>query len=152
MERKRNKRGRYPNRGGFTLLEVLLVLFILLTLASLAVVTILSTQQRAQQDTAATFVHMLRSRVDLYTLHVGRPPTTEQGLAALIEAPADLPNPGAWAGPYVEAFTSFRDPWGNYYQYIRPGRDGREFDIWSFGPDGIDGTDDDIGSWMPRSN
>ena len=134
------------------MLEVLLVLFILLTLASLAVFTIQSTQRRAQQDAATTFVHVLRGAVELYTLHVGRPPTTEQGLVALLEAPADLPNPGAWAGPYLEVFVSFRDPWGNYYQYVSPGRAGRTFDIWSFGPDGIDGTDDDIGSWMPRSN
>jgi general secretion pathway protein G len=146
---ERNRRDRYPQRGGFTLLEVLIVLFILMTLASLAVVTLRGTQVRAQREATFTYVNTLKGAVDRYTLHVGRPPTTEQGLAALFAAPPDLQNPGSWAGPYLEARATTIDPWGNEYQYISPGRDGREFDIWSFGPDGTDGTDDDIGSWMP---
>ena len=145
-----NKWDRHRPRGGFTLLEVMVVLFILVTLASMAVVAVRGTQARAQRQTAFTYVNMLKGAVDRYTLDLARPPTTEQGLSALISAPSDLANPGAWSGPYIEARATSRDPWGNEYRYVSPGpRSGGEFDIWSFGPDGIDGTDDDIGSWMP---
>jgi len=70
----------------------------------------------------------------------------------LIYRPSDLTNPAAWEGPYLQERAGIIDPWGNEYQYMSPGRDGRRFDIWSFGPDGIPDTDDDIGSWMPASN
>jgi len=53
-----------------------------------------------------------------------------------------------WNGPYIQDRTIVVDPWGNEYRYSNPGRNKRAFDIWSIGPDGIDGTADDIGHWM----
>jgi general secretion pathway protein G len=146
---KNNRQHRSLHHSGFTLLEVMLVLFIIVSIAGLAVVAVRGQQASAQQRTAFAYVNTLKNAVDRYTLDIGRPPTSEQGLAALVSAPSDLANPGAWAGPYIEARATNRDPWGNNYQYACPGKDGREFDIWSFGRDMIDGTEDDIGSWTP---
>jgi len=92
-------------------------------------------------------VKLLSNRVEAYTLDVTQPPTTEQGLWAMIALPPDIP-PEKWGGPYLREGVSLLDPWGNEYRYVCPGRDGRPFDIWSIGLDGIDGTDDDIGHWM----
>ena len=134
--------------GGFTLLEVMLVLFILVTLVSLSIGLVQGQRERANRRAAFTYVKTLENAVKFYDNDVGFPPTTEQGLMALTAVPADLPNPAAWGGPYIEDNARSRDPWGNDYQYISPGRTGRPYDIWSYGPDGLDGTDDDIGSWM----
>ena len=101
-------------------------------------------------DVVFVYVKTLKNAVERYTLDVGQPPTTEQGLQALIAMPPDLPNPNVWGGPYICPDASLLDPWGNEYRYASPGRDGRPFDVWSAGRDGIDGTDDDIGSWMDR--
>ena len=143
---KKNIRKNRRNRGGFTLLEVTIVLFIIVAIMGLAVVNVLRVQANAQRKTAQTYVKALEEAVELYTASIGYPPTTDQGLAALVICPADIDNPGAWAGPYLKSTATSRDPWGNEYQYISPGRNG-DFDIWSFGPDRIDGTDDDIGNW-----
>jgi general secretion pathway protein G len=136
-----------PPRSGFTLIEVMIVLFILVMLAGMAVLGVRGSQARAQKQTALTNVRMLKSAVDLYTVAVGRPPSAEQGLAALVTCPSDVPE-GKWSGPYIEATAKSTDPWDNEYQYAYPGKNGGEFDIWSYGPDMMDGTEDDIGSWM----
>jgi len=147
---KTNRRNRSLHRDGFTLIEVLVVLFILVSIAGLAVTAVLGRLNVANKRAAYTYIKSLETATKGYELDMGRPPTTEQGLAALITVPGDVHNPGSWAGPYIESTASSQDPWRNDYQYMSPGRDGRSFDIWSFGPDGVDGTDDDIGSWMPR--
>ena len=100
-----------------------------------------------EQTDAFAYVKLLANAVDQYAMQAGQPPTTEQGLWALVSKPPELPD-GKWAGPYIESNATSRDPWGNDYLYISPGRDGRSFDIWSCGPDRIDGTEDDIGSWL----
>ena len=145
-----NRRNRSPRRSGFTLIEVMVVLFILVTMAGLAVVAVQGRLDLANRRAAYTYIKSLETAVKGYELDMGRPPTTEQGLQALVTVPADAPNPGSWAGPYIESTATSKDPWRNDYQYMSPGRDGRSFDIWSVGYDGIDGTDDDIGSWMSR--
>jgi general secretion pathway protein G len=147
---KINRQNRSPHSDGFTLLEVLVVLFIIVSMAGLAVVAVLGRLDRANVRTAYAYIKTLETAVKGYEIDMGRAPTNEQGLSALQVVPGDVHNPGSWAGPYIESTASSRDPWGNEYRYASPGRDGRSFDIWSVGKDGIDGTDDDIGSWMPR--
>ncbi|GHT45879.1 type II secretion system protein GspG [Planctomycetales bacterium] len=134
---------------GFTLLEVMVVLFILVILAGLAVGLFRGQQQKAQRDSTVVYVKMLANAIDLYEQNVSRAPTTEQGLNALVAAPADLANPAKWAGPYLKDTAQTTDPWGNPYQYVAPSqrKPGNAYDVWSYGPDGIDGTDDDIGQW-----
>ena len=141
-----------PRRGGFTMLELMIVLFILVMISGLTIVAVTGQRDRARQRTAFTYVNLLKGAVNRYEIDMGRPPTAEQGVAALIQCPADVHNPGDWGGPYIESTATSRDPWGGEYQYASPGKDGRSFDIWSYGPDGIDGTEDDIGSWMGSLN
>lgn len=141
-----------PHRGGFTLLELMLVLFILAMMSGLAVVAISGQRDKAQKRTAFAYVNLLKSAVNRYDGDMGRPPTTEQGLQALCQCPTDVHNPDDWAGPYIENTATFRDPWGGEYQYASPGREGRSFDIWSYGPDGRDGSDDDIATWKGSLN
>ena len=101
-----------------------------------------------KRNNAFAYIKTLDTAIQLYDIDIGQPPTNEQWLEALVIAPPNLPNSARWGGPYIEVFTSSIDPWGNEYQYRTPGYNGRKFDIWSYGPDGISGTDDDIGSWM----
>ena len=150
---KKPGRNQSPQRGGFTLIEVMMVLFIIVMIASVGVVAVTGQRDKARQRTAFAYVKTLETAINRYDGDMGRPPTTEQGLLALTQCPADVHNPDDWAGPYIQNNATSRDPWGNEYQYASPGRgDGRSFDTWSFGPDGIDGTDDDIGSWKGSLN
>ena len=142
MRKKRQK----PCRSGLTLVEVMIVLFILVMIAGISVVAIQGQRNMAQQRTALAYVNMLRTAVDRFDADVGRVPAPDEGLRALIERPASVQE-GRWGGPYIRVDASFFDPWGNEYQYRTPGRDGAPFDIWSYGPDMMDGTADDIGTW-----
>ena len=140
-----------PRRGGFTLLELLVVLFILMMIFGLAIGVVAGRRELANRRVAFNYVKTLELAIEAYANDVGHPPTTEQGIAALIECP-EIANPGDWGGPYIKSNATSRDPWGNEYQYASPGRDGRSFDVWSYGPDGIGNTDDDIGSWLGSLN
>jgi general secretion pathway protein G len=143
----KNIKNQKPQRGGFTLVEVMIVLFILVMIGGFAVVAIQGQRATAQKRTALAYTKMLSTQVKSFDGIASRLPTTAEGLTALVVRPADL-SEANWGGPYLESFAVSRDPWGNEYQYISPGKDGRPYDIWSFGPDGMDGTDDDIGHWM----
>ena len=134
------------------MIEIMIVLVIIVMIMGLAISGVMARLAEARIKTTRTYIHNLESAIELYEVAIGRPPTTEQGLAALVSRPSDLLNPDKWAGPYIKDNATGRDPWGSEYQYVSPGRDGRRFDIWSFGPDGMDGTEDDIGSWMPIGN
>jgi general secretion pathway protein G len=137
--KSRSQRSR--RRRGFTLMEVLLVLAILIVLGATVTVGYQRIAKNARVDAARNQVKMLENAVNTYALAVGTPPTTQQGLAALIEAPSDLRNPAKWQGPYLEKALP-NDPWDNPYQYEQQGGD--QFRIWSMGPDGASGSEDDI--------
>ena len=142
----KNNKNQKPHRSGFTLVEVMIVLFILVMMMGISVVVFQGQRVLAQKRTALASVKMLDSAVERYNGDIGRSPSTEQGLAALVQCPSDV-SEGKWGGPYIKDNATSLDPWGNPYQYICPGKHG-SFDIWSFGPDMMDGTDDDIGNWM----
>lgn len=149
MKTKLNTK-RIPNRRrhGFTLVEVMVVLFILLAIASIAVVSVQGSRERANVDKTKVYVRALGSALELYQVHVGRFPTTEQGLDALLNPPSDLPDPSKWSGPYLKDNAETHDAWGSPYQYVSPGSRSRDgYDVWSLGPDMTDGTEDDIGNW-----
>ena len=135
--------------GGFTLLEVMVVVVILGILAALVVPKIISRPDEAPVIAAKQDIASLMQALKLYRLDNQRYPTTEQGLQALTAPPTTAPLPPNWkAGGYVERLP--KDPWGNPYQYLNPGVHG-EIDIFSFGADGApggEGNDADIGSWM----
>ncbi|MFH1269178.1 MAG: type II secretion system major pseudopilin GspG [Planctomycetota bacterium] len=136
-------------RGGFTLIEVLLVLTILVIIASLAVVAYGPIQRSAYIKAADTQIKAFKTPLQAYRLDIGDFPSTSQGLEALLAAPSDLANQDKWFGPYLDSRVVPKDPWDNVYQYEYPSKNQELWpDIWSFGPDGQDGTDDDVGNWM----
>ena len=143
---KRNRTTR--RRRAFTLMELLLVMAILVILLGLVAPRFLGTQKKANVNAAKSQIGLFKSPLEMYALDMNGYPTTEQGLKALIEAPDDLESPNQWQGPYLDSDIP-KDPWGHEYQYeYPPSRNERDFpDIWSLGPDGEDGTDDDIGNW-----
>lgn len=139
-------RGR-RRRGGFTLIEVLLVLAILVIIASLAVTAYGPMQRSAYIRAATTQVKAFRTPLQAYYLDINMYPTTQQGLEALRTPPPDLPNPAKWNGPYLDTPVPL-DPWDRAYQYESPGKyNVEEYDVWSLGPD-MNNPDDDIGNWM----
>ena len=141
---------RRRSRRGFTLMEVLLVLAILVILGSLVGAGYLKIQQTANKNAARGQIGLLESAVQFYAQGVGTLPSSEQGLTALRVRPPELANSAKWEGPYLEKELP-SDPWGNPYQYevLSQGQDsadmtGPSFRIWSWGPDGQNGTEDDI--------
>ena len=134
-------------RGAFTLVEVLLVLVILVILASLAVTAYGPIQRRANIDAAKSQIGLFKVPLSLYRMHLNAYPATAQGLEALRTEPTDAMQ-GKWDGPYLEDPVPL-DPWGNPYQYECPGSQNPDsYDVWSWGPDKVDGTEDDIGNWQ----
>jgi general secretion pathway protein G len=135
--------------GGFTLLEILLALGILAMLVALAVTNVGKILGGAQDSVAKTFVReTMKTPLTAYRISVGDYPSTEEGLQALLVAPEGKAD--RWHGPYADV-TGGKfplDPWGEPYQYRCPGVHNKDgYDLWSKGPDKIDGTDDDIGNW-----
>lgn len=135
-------------QGGFTLLEVMVVVVILGILAALVVPKIISRPDEARVIAAKQDIASLMQALKLYRLDNQRYPTTEQGLQGLVERPASAPLPPNWkAGGYLERLP--KDPWGNPYHYLNPGVRG-ELDVFSTAADGApggEGNDADIGSW-----
>lgn len=145
----RQFRSRRAARG-FTLLEIIIVVVIIGLLASFVVQNLAGEVDRARLTKAQADVRTLEAALNLYKLDSFQYPTTEQGLLALVERPTSPPEPRNWrSGGYVTALP--KDPWGNPYQYLNPGRRGG-FDVFSLGADGKlggEGEDADIGNWDP---
>jgi general secretion pathway protein G len=141
MARKMKKTRR--DTGGFTLMEVLLVLVILVVLASMAVSIFSGTQDQAMKDAAKGQVGIFKGAVNLYKFHTKNLPGS---LNDLVNKPGDTKAAERWAGPYLDRVPL--DPWDRDYKFVAPGKHNADsFDIYSVGPDGNDGTDDDIGNW-----
>lgn len=120
--------------GGFTLLELLVVLAILGLLIGLVAPAMLHQLGSAKEKIAHQSIERLGSVLDMYKLDVGTYPSTEQGLEALIEAPAGVPR---WNGPYVKGTRIPQDPWGRPFLYRSPSnRPGHDYDLYSLGPSG----------------
>lgn len=131
---------------GFTLIELLVVLAIIGLLAGLVGPQVMKHLGESKTKTARLQVEELASSLDMYKLDVGRYPTTEEGLNALIEQPSSA---RVWNGPYLRKKKVPLDPWNNPFHYAAPGQHGK-FDIWSLGQDNADGgegEDADILSW-----
>lgn len=135
--------------SGFTLIEVMIVIVILGVLAALIVPKVMGRPDEARVAAAKQDIFTIMQSLKLYKLDNRRYPTTEQGLAALVQKPSQAPVPQNWtAGGYLEKLPN--DPWGQPYQYLNPGLHG-EIDVMSFGADGQpggQGVDADIGNWM----
>jgi general secretion pathway protein G len=137
------------NQKGFTLIELMVVIVILGILAGLIVPRIMGRPEEAKQLKAKMQIESIGTALKLYKLDMGSYPTTEQGLLALVTAPA-TDNAGKWRkGGYLEKGKVPKDPWGNEFIYLSPGTNG-DYDIVSYGADGVAGGEDnnkDINSW-----
>ena len=134
---------------GVTLIELMVVLVILGVLAAIIAPKIMDRPDEARVIAAKQDIASLVQSLKLYRLDNIRYPSTEQGLQSLVTKPTIDPIPGNWkSGGYVERLP--KDPWGNAYLYLNPGRHG-EIDVYSLGADGQtggEGKDMDIGNWM----
>lgn len=131
---------RWRQSGGFTLVELMLVVVIIAVLAGIVLPRLVGTREKANISAARAQIKTFETLLYTYQLHVGSFPTTEQGLMALIEDPGDE----GWSGPYLTQRTLPKDPWGNPFVYVKEAQRGIDYDLYSWGPDKIEGTDDDI--------
>ena len=134
-------------RKGFTLVEIMVVVVILGLLAALVIPNVLFQSDEARRTAAATQIKSIESALDLYRLHNGFYPTTEQGLDALVSKPTTNPQPKRYTeGGYMKKVPV--DPWGNPFIYRSPGEKGT-IDIICTGPDGEEGTGNNITNHDP---
>jgi general secretion pathway protein G len=122
-------------QGGFTLLELLVVLMIIALLAGFVGPKVFSNVDSAKEKTAMRQMRSLADALAQYRLDVGLYPSESEGLKALTEKPTTAQN---WNGPYLSQQVPM-DPWGNAYQWHNPTREKdsiNEVDITSGGKDG----------------
>jgi general secretion pathway protein G len=139
-------RRRLRGQGGFTLIEILVVIAIIALIMSLVGPRVLNYLGESKVKAAKIQIQSFGSALDLFNLDVGRYPSTAEGLTALVQSPGTIPN---WNGPYLKGGVVPNDPWGNPYVYRSPGEHG-PYDIMSYGSDGQEGgtgTAADITSW-----
>lgn len=134
-------------RGGFTLMEVLIVLAILAVIIGMVVPNLMKSREKANIDSAKIQVGLLDTPLDQYALdHDGDYPPAISTL---------MTDPGGdqkWKGPYLRGNKAPADPWGTPIQYQSPGQhhsDGRP-DVWSMGKDKQSNTADDITNWSAQ--
>lgn len=130
---------------GFTLLEIMIVIAIIAMVAGMIVPNLMGETDHAKIQSTAVEIRTLESTLDLYKLKAGQYPTTEQGLEALVSMPEIEPMPRNYPeNGFLKKVPV--DKWGNEYQLVSPGEMG-QYDLFSMGPDGEAGTEDDIGNW-----
>jgi general secretion pathway protein G len=137
---------RSTRQSGMTLIEILVVLVLIGIVMGVLGGNFIGKGEKAKGDAAKIEIGQIGQTLDLYKLEIGKYPTTQEGLQALITAPAGTDR---WNGPYWKNKTIPKDPWGNEYRYTSPGQHG-SFDIVSLGADGREGgegADKDITSW-----
>jgi general secretion pathway protein G len=145
MSNGRQQQHKVSRQGGFTLMELLVVLAILGLLMSLVGPRVLNQLGGAKTKTAAIQIKDLEQSLEMYKLDVGRFPSTDEGLAALVAKPGGSTG---WNGPYLKSDVPV-DPWKREYHYKYPG-DHAELDIFSYGQNGSpggEGEDSDVGNW-----
>ena len=139
---------RFARQGGFTLIEIMVVVAILAILGATVVPLILDRPDQARMVKAKQDIRAIEAALDLYKLDNFNYPTSDQGLQALVEPPSSDPVAPNWKdGGYLKKLP--KDPWGREYLYLSPGENG-EVDIYTLGRDGSnggDGVDADIGNF-----
>ncbi len=135
-------------RRGFTLIELMLVVIILGILVAAVVPRLVGRSEQARRETAKSDIKgSLALALDMYELDNGQYPSTAQGLEALQNKPSLPPVPANWNGSYLKKKAPL-DPWGHPYAYSSPGtHNSDDYDLYSMGPDGVEGGDDDIANW-----
>ncbi|HOE18428.1 MAG TPA: type II secretion system major pseudopilin GspG [Syntrophorhabdaceae bacterium] len=139
------KRLHMRGRKGFTLIELLVVMVIVGLLAALVGPRLFPKLGKGKQAAAKAQIELLGQALDQMRLDIGRYPTTQEGLNALVANPGGIQN---WDGPYLKKALP-NDSWGKSYHYQCPGTHG-EYDLFSYGRDGApggEGEDKDVNSW-----
>ena len=138
-------RASFRRQGGFTLVEILLVIGLIAILATVLLQSTGGLFSSGQEEVARLWVNKTaRTALEAYRLHMREYPSTEEGLKALVAPPRG--KEANWKGPYLD--DEPMDPWQQPYHYAFPGRHNpRSYDIWSTGPSKRDGGEDNIGNW-----
>ena len=138
---------KYRREAGFTLIELLVVIIIIGLLAALVGPKLFGRVGKGKQAATQAQIELFGAALDNFRLDVGRYPTSDEGLMALLVNPGAIPN---WEGSYLKKQEIPLDPWGHPYVYKCPGDHG-DYDIISYGGDGVaggDGENQDIVSWQ----
>ncbi len=143
---------KHPGSGthqqGFTIIEILVVIVILAILATTVTLSLVGQADEARISKARADIQTFEKALEIYKLHSGFYPSSQQSLNALINRPGTNPVPRQWQqGGYVKRLE--KDPWGNDYQYLNPGVHSA-IDVFSYGADsqpGGEGLNADIGNW-----
>ncbi|MHA7840213.1 MAG: type II secretion system major pseudopilin GspG [bacterium] len=153
MNRPNETRAARRPSQGFTLIEIMAVVVIMGMLMATLTVVVAGRIESAEIQTAKNQIVRIEQALEFYRLDNARFPTSEQGLVALAEPPSSPPEPRAYQpGGYIKNRESLNDPWGQPFRYRIPGQNNaHSFDIWSLGPDGQEGSEDDIANWSDGS-
>ncbi|HTY60727.1 MAG TPA: type II secretion system major pseudopilin GspG [Acidobacteriota bacterium] len=128
---------------GMTLMELMVVIVILGLLAGVAGFYVVKQFGKAKDKVVLVQIAEIEQALEKFAFDTGRFPNTDEGLDALLRNPGNF---DSWEGPYLKKAPP-NDPWGKPYAYRCPSTHGLDYDLYSFGPDGIDGNEDDIGNW-----
>lgn len=146
-------KNRLKAKRGFTLIEILLVLAIIGMLAGVAIVSLVGTREGAKIDSTKAMLSSIETALETYNMHVSHYPSEEEGNLTALRVKPTFENEQIgemWRGPYLKKEP--RDAWGNVvnYELNVAGTDeaqAQPYRLWSNGPDGVDGTEDDINNW-----
>jgi general secretion pathway protein G len=137
--------------SGFSFIELMVAVAIIAILAAIVAPRVIGRLDDAAQTKARADIRAISTALSMYRLDNFAYPSTEQGLQALVARPGGEPPAPNWrAGGYLQGGLP-KDPWGRDYLYLAPGRNG-DFDVYTLGADGRpggEGSNADIGNWMP---
>lgn len=148
MKRLEGLRSGRNARRAFTFLEIMFVVVIIGILLAVALPRFSGQSNQARIASTRLQMSNIRTALAQFEMHVGRYPDTREGLQALVTRPSNV-SEELWQGPYLdtEGGELPRDAWRNPFNYRSPGEHNRDYDLWSAGPDGREGTDQDITNW-----
>lgn len=127
---------------GMTLVELIIVVVIIAMLVAALGLGVRGKFGKAKEKIARIEISKIDGALQLYMFEVGTYPSEGEGLEVLRRNPGNL---SSWNGPYLQKDP--KDPWGRPYVYRFPGTHDTDFDLYSLGADGIEGTEDDVGNW-----